>query len=373
MKQNQKKAQQPKLRKSRETRAMLASRFRVLCADAGLSIEGVAKLLHVTSRTVRYWFSGKCGVPYAAYKLVRVLRWFELPQLGFENWCMHSGKLWTPEGHGISPQDGGWWSLLVRQARCFREAYGENHQLRTELARAWKEGYLVPDWETAAARAGDASAPILAAAEMVHRRGARKRSGGPRSAGGGGALKGSATVADGAGIGLVTSINNADTQRGIGVSLRYHIDHGLISCPTRSDFLHTSIPQLVSGPQGSASASTPSFASASMPTSTGFSLPGEAPSQLLGSRSPNRSLSGGHMPFLESGGHLVRSTRTGTQKTAGSALMAHAPMTISAMLQTSWTPSQCSERSPQPDNGGVLQSGTGATQVRSLDLAGVAS
>ena len=58
---------------------MLSSRFKVLCADAGLSIDEAAKILHVTPRTVRYWFSGKVSVPYAAYKLVRVLRWFELP------------------------------------------------------------------------------------------------------------------------------------------------------------------------------------------------------------------------------------------------------------------------------------------------------
>ncbi len=102
---------------------MLASRFKVLCADAGLSVDEVAKFLHVTPRTVRYWFSGQSSVPYAAYKLVRVLRWFELPQKGFEGWCMHSGKLWTPEGHGIAPEDGSWWSLLVRQARCFRTLY----------------------------------------------------------------------------------------------------------------------------------------------------------------------------------------------------------------------------------------------------------
>jgi len=123
MKHNRGKAKPTKLKKSRETRAMLSSRFKVLCADAGLSVDEVAKFLHVTPRTVRYWFSGKSSVPYAAYKLVRVLRWFELPQKGFEGWCMHSGKLWTPEGHGIAPEDGSWWSLLVRQARCFRTLY----------------------------------------------------------------------------------------------------------------------------------------------------------------------------------------------------------------------------------------------------------
>ena len=38
---------------------------------------------------------------------------------------MHSGKLWTPEGHGFEPVDGAWWSLLVRQARGFRAIYAE--------------------------------------------------------------------------------------------------------------------------------------------------------------------------------------------------------------------------------------------------------
>jgi DNA-binding transcriptional regulator YiaG len=44
-----------------------------MCADAGLSIEETAKALHVTTRTVRYWISGRVGIPYAAYRLVRIL------------------------------------------------------------------------------------------------------------------------------------------------------------------------------------------------------------------------------------------------------------------------------------------------------------
>ena len=38
--------------------------------DAGLNVEAVGKLLHVTPRTVRYWFAGKTAVPYASYKLL---------------------------------------------------------------------------------------------------------------------------------------------------------------------------------------------------------------------------------------------------------------------------------------------------------------
>ncbi|WP_096697075.1 VC1465 family Xer recombination activation factor [Polaromonas sp. AER18D-145] len=112
---------------------MLSSRFKVLCADAGLSIDEAAKLLHVTPRTVRYWFSGKVTVPYAAYKLVRVLRWFELPGPAWRGWHFHSGKLWTPEGHGFEPHDANWWSLLVRQARSFRTIYERESAMRQAL------------------------------------------------------------------------------------------------------------------------------------------------------------------------------------------------------------------------------------------------
>ena len=112
---------------------MLSSRFKVLCADAGLSIDEAAKLLHVTPRTVRYWFSGKVTVPYAAYKLVRVLRWFELPGPAWRGWHFHSGKLWTPEGHGFEPQDSKWWSLLVRQARSFRTIYERESAMRQAM------------------------------------------------------------------------------------------------------------------------------------------------------------------------------------------------------------------------------------------------
>lgn len=134
---------------------MLASRFKVLLADAGLSPEEAGKLLHVTPRTVRYWISGKVSVPYAAYRLVRVMRWFELPQAGFEGWCMHSGKLWTPEGVPIGPEDGSWWSLLVRQARCFRSLYQRSADFERALMMLGAKGLASADVGRAAqARTG---------------------------------------------------------------------------------------------------------------------------------------------------------------------------------------------------------------------------
>lgn len=106
-----------------EDRAMLGKRFKVMCADAGLSLHDTAKILHVTPRTVYAWFSGRTSVPYAAYKLVRILGRYELPGDAFKGWMIHSGKLWTPEGVWFKPEDSAWWSLLCRQAQCFRAMY----------------------------------------------------------------------------------------------------------------------------------------------------------------------------------------------------------------------------------------------------------
>lgn len=92
-------------------------------------------MLHVTPRTIRYWVSGRVTVPYAAFRLLRVMRLFELPMSGWEGWHMHSGKLWSPEGHGFIPSDSSWWGLLVRKAALFGEMYERDRQLDIAMQR----------------------------------------------------------------------------------------------------------------------------------------------------------------------------------------------------------------------------------------------
>lgn len=118
----------------------------------------MARTLQVTERTVYAWFSGKTAVPYSAYKLLRILNRFELP--GWPGWHMHSGKLWTPEGFSFEPQDGAWWSLLVRQARSFRTLYervNSSERLRQPKADERSPGL------GAGTGAGLASVPVAAA------------------------------------------------------------------------------------------------------------------------------------------------------------------------------------------------------------------
>lgn len=146
----------------------------MLCSDAGLSIEAAAKALHVTPRTIRNWFSGKVSVPYAAYRLVRILGRFELPDPAWHGWLFHSGKLWSPEGHGFAPADSSWWNLLVRRARLFHQMVDRQHALDALLLRAGRH-----DLDAAGAAGGTRAsggvpgAPAGAGAGREHREAGR--------------------------------------------------------------------------------------------------------------------------------------------------------------------------------------------------------
>ena len=107
-------------------------RFKAMYASLGLTVDDVANFLQVTPRTVQLWISGRVRVPYAAYKLMRLQLHYELPGAAWEGWHLSAGRLYTPEGHQLDPKDFSWWSLLVRQARCFRSLYVQNQALRTE-------------------------------------------------------------------------------------------------------------------------------------------------------------------------------------------------------------------------------------------------
>jgi len=100
-----------------------AKRFSALLADLGLKHLDAAKLLHVSLRTLQNWLSARHEVPYASYKLLRLLRYRELPGDTWRGWSFTRGHLVTPEGRTISGKDGAWWSLLVRRSYGFGELY----------------------------------------------------------------------------------------------------------------------------------------------------------------------------------------------------------------------------------------------------------
>lgn len=111
-----------------------AEAFALLLRQQGLCAPEAAKILHVSPRTIHNWATGHHAVPYSAFKLLRVMRYLEIPFEGWEGWFFCMGSLYSPEGHRFSGKDSSWWSLLVRQARMFSVLYQENTELRRQLA-----------------------------------------------------------------------------------------------------------------------------------------------------------------------------------------------------------------------------------------------
>jgi DNA-binding transcriptional regulator YiaG len=138
-----------------ETRAQLGSRLHYARCKLGWSVADAGKYFQVTDRTWHNWENGSHRIPYAVYKLARVLARLELPGEAWAGWRIEGDVLITPEGRQITPQDGNWWSLLIRQARCFRSAMAEMTRLRLLL----NESGAV----AASAAVGGATAPPEAA------------------------------------------------------------------------------------------------------------------------------------------------------------------------------------------------------------------
>lgn len=101
-----------------------------------MDLPSCAKFLHVTERTLHNWESGKHDIPYATFKLLRLMSGLELPGKSWAGWTFTGGKLWSPEGRSFEGTDGSWWSLLVRQARLFPELCKRLGALEIELKKA---------------------------------------------------------------------------------------------------------------------------------------------------------------------------------------------------------------------------------------------
>ena len=110
--------------------------MRSMYLSLGMNRAACAKFLHVTERTLHNWESGQHAIPYTAYKLLRLHACHELPGKAWQGWRLHSGKLWTPEGHGLTPADVHCWYNLARRAQLFSVLLAENHQLKAALRSA---------------------------------------------------------------------------------------------------------------------------------------------------------------------------------------------------------------------------------------------
>lgn len=70
-----------------------------------LTIDDVAKLLQVTSRTVAHWEFGSARIPYAAFKLLRMKANGEFLNPAWEGWTVRGDSLYSPTGRAFKPYE----------------------------------------------------------------------------------------------------------------------------------------------------------------------------------------------------------------------------------------------------------------------------
>ena len=111
--------------KSIKINKITGERFRIARQACWLSLAQAAKVLQVTERTLHNWESGACRVPYAAYRLMRILAGRDLGRVcpTWDGWLLQPGKLVSPEGREFKAGDMGWLSLLIQRARLFGELH----------------------------------------------------------------------------------------------------------------------------------------------------------------------------------------------------------------------------------------------------------
>lgn len=78
-------------------------------------------MLAVTVKTLSNWETGRSRIPYAAFKLLKVLTGYELPGDAWERWSLRGDTLFSPDGRSFKA-----WELMqlvhvFSMARLWRE------------------------------------------------------------------------------------------------------------------------------------------------------------------------------------------------------------------------------------------------------------
>lgn len=95
-----------------------------------LSVEQVAKLLQVTSRTVAHWESGATRIPYSAFKLLRYLASGELLPEAWKGWVIKGDTLWSPVGRPFRQHELTYLTHYFTMARYWQADYERRNATR---------------------------------------------------------------------------------------------------------------------------------------------------------------------------------------------------------------------------------------------------
>lgn len=97
---------------------------------ARLTQKEAAEMLHVTTRTIHNWETGKVKIPYSVFRLLRISTGFELPGAAWRGWKLFGDALWSPDGKKYAAADLSYLSLTFAMARQFRLDYAKRHAQR---------------------------------------------------------------------------------------------------------------------------------------------------------------------------------------------------------------------------------------------------
>ena len=106
-----------------DSRLDAGRKLRAMYLSLDMDLAACAQFLQVSQRTLHNWQSGRHVIPFAVYKLLRLLNRMDLPGPTWAGWYFVAGKLVSPEGRTFEGTDSSWWSLLIRQAAMFRTGY----------------------------------------------------------------------------------------------------------------------------------------------------------------------------------------------------------------------------------------------------------
>lgn len=93
------------MKRPKPFRSIEAENFELLRVTHRLSVKNVSELLHVSEATVLNWESGRARIPYAAYRLLKVLRNHEMPDQAWDGWRLSGDTLYSPTNRSFKPHE----------------------------------------------------------------------------------------------------------------------------------------------------------------------------------------------------------------------------------------------------------------------------
>jgi len=96
---------------------------------AGLTRRQVADMLRVSLRSVQYWEAGHTPMPYAAFRLLRIMTGYELPG-DWQGWMLLRNQLISPDGTIFTSSDLYPLSWMIDKARMWEKDYDRRSRQR---------------------------------------------------------------------------------------------------------------------------------------------------------------------------------------------------------------------------------------------------